>query len=57
MCDDCLDLHREYKEELWFENLKIEKEIDNHIHDYESYRLKQIEQAEIEAIEKGVEKR
>ena len=36
---------------------KIEKEIDNHIHDYESYRLKQIEQAEIEAIEKGVEKR
>jgi hypothetical protein len=57
MCDDCLDLHRAYKEELWFENLKIEKEIDNHIHDYESYRLKQIEQAEIEAIEKGVEKR
>ena len=42
MCDDCLDLHRAYKEELWFENLKIEKEIDNHIHDYESYRLKQI---------------
>tara|TARA_R100000479_G_C6207158_1_gene136821 strand:- start:333 stop:455 length:123 start_codon:yes stop_codon:yes gene_type:complete len=29
-----------------------ERQIDNYIHDYESYRLRRIEEAEIEAIEK-----
>ena len=29
-----------------------DREIDDYIHDYESYRLRMIEEAEIEAIEK-----
>ena len=29
-----------------------DREIDDYIHDYESYRLRKIEEAEIEAIEK-----